>query len=86
MKKIILKFQATPLGSFTKVFICTMIVFAIDAYINDTLTFPIDKNFMHSCFKAGIVATLPTLYNWFNPNYTNYGRKKIEPLEADRKV
>jgi hypothetical protein len=29
---------------------------------------------------AGLIANLPIIINWFNPEYKNYGKEKIEPI------
>lgn len=86
MKKLIKKYSQTPLGSFVKVFLFAMLVFTIEAFVNDKLVFPVKKDFWMACVKAGVIATLPTIYNYINPNYKNYGVKKVEPLKADRTV
>ena len=89
MKKIsakkVNKFFTTPLGTFTKVFLGAMVVFMIDNYLNDTLTFPLDKSFLKACLKAGIIAVAPMIYNYFNPHYEGYGKKGIEDLPSDPK-
>lgn len=85
MKKLFKKLQHTALGGFLKVFLFAMVVFFGDNYIKGTLDLNI--HFVHAMVKAGFIAVLPTLYNWFNPNYQPYGRKpKLKDLDPDRKV
>jgi hypothetical protein len=84
MKKLIKKLQQTALGGFLKVFLFAMIVFAGDNYIKGTLD--LNVHFLHAAIKAGFIAVLPTIYNWFNPNYVAYGKQpKIQPLKPDPK-
>tara|TARA_R110000868_G_scaffold290022_1_gene550277 strand:- start:21407 stop:21652 length:246 start_codon:yes stop_codon:yes gene_type:complete len=76
-------FFTTPLGSFVKVFLGAMIVFLMDTYLSDGNVFVLDKTFLQSALKSGVIAIAPMIYNYLNPKYDGYGRKGIDPLKPN---
>lgn len=67
------RLMASPLGTFIKAFLTTMLSMAIV----DGDLFSIDFEGLKNMVNVAMVSTLPIIINWINPNYKNYGAGKV---------
>lgn len=75
MKKIL----TTPAGTFLKGFFSIILSLWLVELTNGHDLFTFDIVMVKKLVTAGIVANLPVLINWINPNYTAYGPNKETP-------
>lgn len=68
-------FSNTIVGSWTKVFISAAIL-QLSNYLSHGKAIVINKELLLDLFMAGLIATLPVIYNYLNPNDPRYGRNK----------
>jgi hypothetical protein len=65
--------MASPIGTFIKTFLSTLLSLAIVA--GDLFT--IDAHGLKTMVSAATVSALPVIINWLNPQYKNYGSGKV---------
>jgi hypothetical protein len=76
MKKLL----ATPLGTFIKGFASIVLTMWLTELSAGHDLFTMDYELAKKLMTAGLIANLPIIINWFNPEYKNYGKEKIEPI------
>lgn len=68
------KILATPFGTFLKAFVATILTQYLIELQQGTDLFSWDVLMVKKLLTAGLVANLPVIINWFNPNYNQYGK------------
>jgi hypothetical protein len=76
MKKLL----ATPLGTFIKGFLSIVLAMWVGELSNGHDLFSMDIDMVKKLCVAGIIPNIHVLINWFDPEYKNYGKEKIEPI------
>lgn len=74
VKKINIAF-AKPLGSFLKAFMATVLTLWLVELQQGHQLFDGTWAMAKKLLTGGIIANLPVIINWLNPQYKNYGRK-----------
>lgn len=74
MKNNILKGMNNPVGSFIKTFMFTFLSAMLVEYKNKN-ELCADIECLQSILFSAFFASIHVLINWFNPAYTQYGRK-----------
>lgn len=72
MKKV----MASPFGSFLKAFLATILTQYLIELQQGTDLFSMDILMVKKLITAGLVANIPVIINWLNPNYQGYGKKQ----------
>lgn len=70
-----MKLLSTPLGTFLKTFVSTVLTLWLIELSNGTTLFSLDYEMIEKLATGGVVSALPVIINWLNPNYTQYGVK-----------
>lgn len=73
MDKFLNWLAASPLASFLKVFVATLIVAAVADWQDNGI---IDFSNWETWVLAAVIAAAPLIVNWLNPKFTLYGRGK----------
>lgn len=63
------KLMASPLGTFLKVFLSTVLTM----WIAMDNIFAVDVTALRAIISAGVVSAMPVVLNYLNPEYKNYG-------------
>jgi uncharacterized membrane protein len=63
----------TPAGSWVKVFISAVLLQFMNGLIEGHRLFTWDKAMLEKLATAGLVALIPVIINFLNPNDTRYG-------------
>ena len=66
-------FANTPAGSWVKVFISAVLLQFMNGLIEGHPLFSWDKAMLEKLATAGLVALIPVIINFINPNDTRYG-------------
>lgn len=61
--------MASPLGTFLKVFLSTVLTM----WIAMDNIFTLDVTTLRTIISAGVVSAMPVVLNYLNPEYKNYG-------------
>jgi hypothetical protein len=69
------KWMTTPLASFVKVFVASMLTQYLIELQDGHQLFSWDLAMIQKICTAGVVANLPVVINFLNPSYTHYGKK-----------
>ncbi|AXH76565.1 MAG: hypothetical protein [Bacteriophage sp.] len=64
----------TPLSSFLKVFIATILTQYLIELQQGHQLFTLDLMMVQKLLTAGLVSVIPMLINWLNPAYQGYGK------------
>lgn len=76
MKKKIGLFLNTPMGSFVKVFIGSMVGYYLSTFLmEDSDPFKFDKKTIKAIIAGGIAPIMPIITNWVNRQDARYGKK-----------
>jgi hypothetical protein len=78
--KNIIKNQ-TPLGTFLKAFLATVLTQYLIELQQGTELFSWDMPMLQKLLTAGVVANLPSIINYLNPYYKGYGLDKKTPTD-----
>jgi len=63
------KLMASPIGTFLKVFLSTVLTM----WIAMDNIFAVDVTALRAIISAGVVSAMPVVLNYLNPEYKNYG-------------
>lgn len=63
------KLMASPIGTFLKVFLSTVLTM----WIAMDNIFAVDVIALRAIISAGVVSAMPVVLNYLNPEYKNYG-------------
>lgn len=69
------KSLTTPLASFIKVFLATVLTQYLIELQEGHQLFSWDLPMIQKLLTAGVVANLPVVINFLNPSYSHYGNK-----------
>lgn len=69
-------FLTTPAGTFIKGFVSIILSLWLVELTNGHDLFSFDIAMVKKLLTAGIVANLPVIINWLNPQYLAYGPNK----------
>jgi hypothetical protein len=68
------KFMVTPLGTLVRHFFFIVLSLWLVELQNGHDLFQFDLNMWRKFATAGVIACLPTVMNWLNADYKNYGK------------
>ena len=72
----------TPLASFLKVFVATILTQYLIELQDGHQLFSLDKAMAQKLLTAGVVSVIPMLINWLNPAYQGYGKTPSDAVEG----
>lgn len=76
-------FSNTPLCSWLKVFASAIILQIMNGVADGHSLFSWDMPMFQKLLTAGIVALLPVIYNYLNPNDPRYGSNKNNTIAGE---
>ena len=71
-----MKILSSPIGTFLKTFVSTVLTLWLIELSNGTTLFSLDYAMIEKLATGGIVSALPVIINWMNPSYKQYGNTK----------
>lgn len=73
-----MKLLSTAFGTFLKAFTATVLTQYLIELQEGHQLFTMDLPMTQKLLTAGIVANLPVIINWLNPQYKGYGRQETD--------
>ena len=71
-----MKILSSPIGTFLKTFVSTVLTLWLIELSNGTTLFSLDYTMIEKLATGGVVSALPVIINWMNPSYKQYGNTK----------
>lgn len=70
-------------GNFLKHFLTAVLTLYVAEITNGVDPFHIDATMLKKFWVAGIIASMPTILNWLNPNDPRFGKKKVSKFKPE---